>query len=101
MFSQWTPWSDCGQTCASGTRFRTRFCRYGVVGQNACVGELLDLDTCNTQVSFQLKFIVTQQYASGVVRIGYGKDMQSLTCHLAASSPLCEVFFIEIFYSYK
>jgi len=47
----WSPWSEysaCSVTCGDGTKSRNRYCQYGNVGEDGCVGSTSESQQCNS-----------------------------------------------------
>ena len=49
-FGLWSPWGPCSASCGRGSYQRRRECKYGVISDDGCVGEITDFAFCNTQV---------------------------------------------------
>ncbi|XP_078487952.1 uncharacterized protein LOC100179634 isoform X3 [Ciona intestinalis] len=49
VFSEWSAFGPCTRTCGGGTMKRTRECVGGVVGEGECVGDVEDIQNCQTQ----------------------------------------------------
>uniref|UniRef100_H2Y3E3 Hemicentin-1 n=1 Tax=Ciona intestinalis TaxID=7719 RepID=H2Y3E3_CIOIN len=49
VFSEWSAFGPCTRTCGGGTMKRTRECVGGVLGEGECVGDVEDIQNCQTQ----------------------------------------------------
>nr|XP_018669341.1 SCO-spondin-like [Ciona intestinalis] len=47
FFTEYTSWSACNASCGGGHKSRTRTCENGNVGQDGCVGDTVNHQSCN------------------------------------------------------